>query len=802
MKQRLIIGGMSCSACSLGIEKAVKALNGVISAEVSLISKEMFVEFDENTINLEKIIEIVVKLGYTVKRDGEKDVLSDAKLLKHRLIWSLIILAPLIYLCMGGMLSFPLPSMQINFVLQLVLTVIVVFVNKKFFVNGVKSLINKMPNMDTLITLGAGSAIIFSLVLTVACFLGNAVGHVYYDSAAMVLTLVTLGKYIEEISKNKTGDAIEKLNNLLPKTTTILVDGKEKVVLNSLVKVNDLVLLKAGDYVTIDGQVVEGHAGVDNSAITGESIPREVSVGDNVSSGVIVKEGYLIVKAINVGDKTLFNRIIQTVKKAGQSKAPVQKLADKVAGVFVPIVTSIAVLTFVIWIIASNDVYSAFNFGISVLVISCPCALGLATPVAVVSATGASAKHGILFKNAEALENLSKINLMMLDKTATLTIGEPTVTDYVNFTGESNDVIFPLISALERKSSHPLANCIASYCGESDKNVDNYEYFIGKGIVGEINGVKYYVGNKDILPLGIELPSLDKKFENKTIIYFADEIQLVSVFALADNLKEDAKETIEKLNHLNVKTVMLTGDNQGVAKRIAEEVGISEVEWEVLPDDKYCIVENYKAQGYFTSMVGDGINDSPALKSSHVGIAMGTGTDIAIDSADLVIANGNLLSIVKAINISKKSFRIIKQNLFWAFIYNMLAIPIAGGALSFIGFTLTPIIASALMCCSSLFVVTNALRLSEKTRKNKLKHPKKLKTIEVVIEGMHCKHCESKVFNALSKIKGIDQVNVDLKTKTATLEIDTNVTDSIIEKEINSVGFTVSKILKNDSYSH
>ncbi len=796
MKQRFIIGGMSCSACSMGIEKAVKGLNGVVNAEVSLISKEMSVEFDQNVIALEKIIETVVKLGYTAKIDGEKDLLSDAKLLKRRLIWSIIILAPLMYLCLGGALNFPLPYVKINYLLQFVLTAIIVVINRKFFINGTKAVLNKMPNMDTLITLGASSAIIFSLVLTISCFLGREVGHVYYDSAAMVLTLVTLGKYIEEISKNKTGDAIEKLNNLLPKTTTILVDGKEKIVLNSLLKENDIVILKAGDYVTVDGQVIEGHAGVDSSAITGESIPREVSVNDNISSGVIVKEGYLLVRAINVGEQTLFSKIIQTVKKAGQSKAPVQKLVDKVAGVFVPIVFSLALLTFIIWIIISSDVYSAFNFGISVLVISCPCALGLATPVAVVSATGTSAKHGILFKNAQTLENLSKINLMMLDKTATLTTGKPSVSEYLNFTGESNEVIFPLVSALEKKSSHPLAECIINYCGDSDKKIEDYEYVIGKGIVGKIDGVKYYIGNREILPLDIDLPSLDKEFENKTIIYFADEIQLVSVFALSDNLKLEAKETIEKLSELNIKTVIVTGDNQGVAKRIANEVGISEVEWEVLPEDKYSIVEKYKQQGYFTSMVGDGINDSPALKSSHIGIAMGTGTDVAIDSADLVIANGNLLSIVKAIDISKKSFRVIKQNLFWAFIYNMLAIPVAGGALSFVGITLTPIIASALMCCSSLFVVTNALRLTEKNRKIKKKTPKNLKNIKVLIQGMHCNHCVKKVFDSLSQIEGIFKVEVDLKTKTATLDVDSSVTDMVIEKAVNLVGFEVEEIKK------
>ena len=589
--------------------------------------------------------------------------------------------------------------------------------------------------------------------------------------------------------------AIEKLNNLLPKTTTILVDGKEKIVLNAEVKVGDTVVLKAGDYVTVDGEVIKGKSGIDCSAITGKSIPKEVSIGDFVSSGSILKEGYLLIKATAVKEDTLFSKIVETVKKAGASKAPVQKFADKIAGIFVPIVLGIALLTFVIWLISTADFYSAFNFSISVLVVSCPCALGLATPVAVVSATGMAAKHGILFKNAQALENAGKINLILLDKTATLTIGKPLVTNYLNFTEEANEVIFPLVSALEEKSSHPLANCVKDFCGKSGKEVLEYEYTIGKGANGKIDGVNYFIGNDKILPNGVEIPILPKEFENKTVIYFADEIQLISAFAIADVIKEDAKETIKELNEQNIKAVMLTGDNYGVAKRVASEVGISDFEAQVLPEDKYLSVEKYKNDGYYTAMVGDGINDSPALKSSMVGIAMGTGTDVAIDSADVVIANGNLLALVKTIEISKKSFKIIKQNLFWAFIYNLLAIPVAGGALTFLGITLTPAIASALMCVSSIFVVTNASRLA-KGKKVKGKKTKIIAEYQVLIDGMHCNHCVSKVLDALSKINGVANAEVSLKTNSATLKIDKKVAEKDICSVVEKVGFFVKDIIR------
>lgn len=797
MVKKFSVGGMSCSACSSGIEKNLAKLSGVNSVAVSLLAKEMTVDFDEQIITTEKIIAVVNKLGYTAEEFGKKQQkrTSDTVKMKRRFIISLVFLIPIIYLCMGGMIGLPQPQKKLSFCIQGVLALIVLIINKKFFISGTRALKNRTPNMDTLVSLGAASSFIYSLIVTVLLLIGKAnPEHTFFDSSAMVVTLVTLGKWLEEISKKKTGDAIYKLGNLLPKTVTVIKDGKDVVKLTAELEVGDILVIKAGEYIAVDGEVIEGCGGVDKSAITGESMPEEVSVGSAVSSGSILKDGYLLVRASKVGEQTLFSKILEAVKSAGASKAPIQMFADKVSGVFVPIVSALALLTFLIWIIISKDVYQSFNFGISVLVISCPCALGLATPVAVMAATGRAAGEGVLFKNAEVLQNACKIDLVLLDKTATITVGKPKVTDYLNFTGEANDTLFPIISALESKSSHPLAECVINYCGESTKAVDKYEYVTGKGIIGEIDGVKYYLGNKELVQ--VEIPELPKEFDGKTLLYFADEIQLVSVIALSDYLKEDSKTAIKELNDSGIKTVMITGDNQSVAKRIAEEVGISEYRAEVLPQDKYAIVEQYKKSGKFVAMVGDGINDSPALKRADVGVAMGNGTDIAIDSAEVVLVSGSLSGLNTAIKVSKKSLKIIKQNLFWAFFYNLLGIPIAAGALSVVGVVLTPAIASALMCCSSLFVVTNALRISKKNTNEQAKI-KADKTFKLTVEKMMCMHCVSKVESALSSVNGTADVKVDLKSKTATLLANKSVTAQTLINAVVQAGFEVSEVVEN-----
>ena len=797
MIKKFTVSGMSCSACSSGIERAVKNLDGVNTVSVSLLTKEMTVDFDEIKLSESRIEATVIKLGYGIVKNNQisVDKYSDAKRMKKRFIISLIILIPLIYLCMGNMVNLPVPKATINFPLQAVLSTVILILNRKFFINGTKAVLHGLPNMDTLVSLGSASAFVYSLVITVMAFTsGNASSHTFFDSSAMVVTLVTLGKWLEELSKIKTGDAIEKLGNLLPKTVTLIKDGKQSVILTEELNVGDTILVKAGEYVPIDGEVIEGNAGVDKSAITGESMPEEVSVGSKISSGCIVKEGYLIICAKKVGEQTLFAKIVQIVKTAGTSKAPIQKFADKVAGVFVPVVTALAIITFCVWILVTGELYSAFNYGISVLVISCPCALGLATPVAVLAATGRAAGEGVLFKNAEALQNMSNINCVLLDKTATLTVGKPKVTEYINFTGESDSTVFPIVSALEQKSSHPLADCIVNHCGKTDKTAQNYQYVVGKGIVAEVDGIRYYVGNEELIPKGLTVPQLPKTFEAQTVLYFADDYQVISAFALSDYLKEDSKEAVESLSKSGIKTVMITGDNKAVAKKIAEQVEIDEFEAEVLPEDKLESVKKYKNKGYFVAMVGDGINDSPALMNADVGVAMGTGTDVAIDSADVVVVNGNLSAITKAVEISKKTNRIIKQNLFWAFFYNSIGIPVAGGGLFFVGITLTPAIASALMCISSLFVVTNALRISK--RKNKVKADGENFAEEnliekiITIEGMTCLHCVSKVTDALSKIKGVYKVNVDLKSKKATLIINENVAFDKLHSAVSEAGFT------------
>lgn len=792
MTKTFVVLGMSCSACSSGIERAVSKLDGVSSVSVSLLAKQMTVSFDEQKISTQLIIATVEKLGYSVNL-GDKEVnkYSQANKLKKRFILSIFLLIPLIYLCLGSMIGLPTPTNKINFVIQFVLALIILIINRQFFISGTKAVIHGSPNMDTLVSLGSLSAFIYSIVMTIVLFVGNSqVEHVFFDGSAMVVSLVTLGKYLEEISKVKTGDAVEKLGKLMPKTVVIVQDGKEKTILTSDVKQGDIVLLRAGEYVAVDGVVVEGSASIDKSAITGESMPLEVGVDYEICSGTIVKNGYLMVKAQKVGGDTLFSKIIQIVQSAGASKAPIQKFADKVAGVFVPIVCGIALITFIVWLIISKDLYMAFNFGISVLVISCPCSLGLATPVAVMAATGRSASNGILFKNAEVLQNTCKINCVLLDKTATITVGKPKVTDFINLADADQKEIFSIASALELRSSHPLAQCIIDYCGKSALNVDEFSYVLGKGIQGEVYGINYYLGNRELLPSQVDVDFDQQLYQGKTLIYFATDDQLLAVFALADYVKEDSKVAIQRLIENNIQTVMITGDNDSSAKAIANQVGIDKYYANVLPQDKYQIVEQFKKQGYFVAMVGDGINDSPALKSADIGIAMGTGTDIAIDSADMVLVNGSLTGLDNAIKISKKALRIIKQNLFWAFFYNSIGIPIAAGVLSFAGIVLSPIIASALMCCSSLFVVSNALRLSvkQKTQKQTVKNQTLIFT-QLEIEGMMCNHCVSKVKDALLKMPNVYNVAVDLQNNTATFDRTEDVQIDSVIQQIQDAGF-------------
>lgn len=797
MVKKFFVGGMTCSNCATGIEKYLKKLNGINKAEVSLLSKELVVEFNEQEISEELIKASVEKLGYSISENYGFDKNSHAKKLKKRFFISLIILLPLMYLCLAKTLNLPIFEDKLNFVLQFFLALIILIINRAYFINGFKAVLNKMPNMDTLVSLGSISAFSYSVVITILTLLGKTkIHHVFFDGSAMVLCLVTLGKWLEELSKVKTGDAVEKLGSLIPKTATILVDGKEKIILTNQIAVGDKVLVRVGDYVCVDGVIIDGKASVDKSAITGESFPHETIIGGQIISGSILINGYLIIQAEKVGEDTLFSKVIELVKSAGASKAKVQKVADKVAGIFVPVVFSISILTFIIWFLTTNDLYKAINFAISVLVISCPCSLGLATPVAIMAGTGKSASNGVLFKNADGLQTACKINCVLLDKTATITVGKPKVVDFIAFNSTlSNKEIFSYVSALEQKSSHPLAKSIIEYCGKSALSVDEFEYQTGKGIVGYVYGEKYYLGNVELLPKNIKIDFESEKFNGKSLVYFANDDQLIAVYVLADYLKEDSVFAINELKKKGIKTVMLTGDNYSSALNIAEQVGIDEFYANVLPQDKYDYVEKYKKQGNFVAMVGDGINDSPALKSADVGVAIGTGTDIAIDSADVVLANGSLTGLINAIKISKKTSKIIKENLFWAFFYNSIGIPIAGGVLSFFGIVLTPIIASALMSCSSLFVVLNALRISKGNRiLQAQERPKELHKTRIIIDGMMCKHCESKVKDALLSLGKVYNVFVSLEQKLATLEIDKGVKEQDIINAIEQKGFKVVSI--------
>ncbi len=801
MIKKFSVGGMTCSACSSGIERTLNKIDGVNSVNVSLLLKEMSVDFDPNLVSEATVIDRVEKLGYTVFPYGEQKLErnSEANKLKKRFLVSLIFLLPLMYFSMGVMFGAPAFENKINFIIQFIFALTIIALNFKFYTNGFKAVINRSPNMDTLVSLGSLSAFVYSVVVTILAWLSKDVSHTFFEASAMVLTLVTFGKWLEELSKLKTGDAIEKLNKLIPKTATVLKDGKMITVLTAEIEAGDTVILRVGDYASIDGVVVEGRASIDKSAITGESLPEEVSVDDFISSGSIIKDGFIMVEAIQVGQDTLFSKIVEIVKNSGASKAPIQRLADKVAGVFVPIVSALSLIVFSLWLIFNGELYTAFNFGISVLVISCPCALGLATPVAVMAATGVGASKGILFKDAGALQNARKIDCVLLDKTATITVGKPKVMDYVNFSSMTDLEIFSIVSALERMSNHPLADCVLDFCGKSLKTVDNYVYHTGKGIEGFVGGKLYFMGNQKLLNDTL----LDKAnlienndYAGKTVLYFADSEKILAIFTVADYLKEDSKQAVLELKRMCIETVMITGDNQSVASRIADEVGVSEYEAEVLPNDKFEFVKKYQSKGYYVAMVGDGINDSPALSSADIGIAMGTGTDIAIDSSDIIIANGNLKGISSAIKLSDKSTKIIKENLFWAFIYNVIAIPIAGGALSFIGLSLTPTLASICMSLSSLFVVSNALRISIEKKGKKVKKNKKISKKPVgyyvlTIDGMMCEHCAGKVRAVLSTIDGVESVEIDLKNKKAMLTTSISIAEDIFDEVIISAGYNL-----------
>lgn len=821
MKEKYSVYGMTCSACSSGIERTLQKLKGVQSAEVSLMGESLVIVYDETQLSPSEIAQAVEGLGYGIKPYDEKTLQvkkPQADALKMRFWLSLLLLLPLMYCSMGGMIGLPVPPPAYNYCIQAVLSLVILILNFRFFTSGTKALLKRVPNMDTLVALGSAVSWLYSAVLTVLHFVDGRQPHMYFESAAMILALVTLGKWLEERSKRKTGDEVEKLIALMPNTVVVERCGVEHTITFSDIAVGDLLIVRQGDYIPVDGKIVEGHAFVDRAAITGESMPIEVVEGDLVTGADIVKSGFVKVLAQKVGADTTLSQIVKMVKEAGASKAPLQKIADKIAGIFVPVVCMLALLTLLIWVGVTGEVGEAANYAISVLVISCPCSLGLATPVAVMAATGRGMSLGILYKDAEALQKAKDVNCVLLDKTATLTEGAPKVVDFECFTDDLQ-LSYQLAHAIESHSNHPLAECIKAYTAPLiNKNVavENYRYEMGKGALAEYGGVLYCLGNRKLLGKVADKKSyaLEEKYskQGKTAVFLAGGGKLLAVFAIADTLKETSREAIEMLKARSVRTAMLTGDVENVAAAIAQKVGLDEYFAEALPEDKAKAVERVRSVGGVVAMVGDGINDSPALKSADVGVAMGTGTDIAIDSADVVLVGGDLRSVSTMIDLSKATVKNIHQNLFWAFFYNVIAIPVAAGAFSWAGIHLNPMIAAACMSLSSLFVVSNALRLMRFGRKKQAKIEGTAPTLAIdsskeenteiekenagmkkliKIEGMMCKHCVAHVTKALLGIDEVDGVDVNLEAGTATVSAAVEVSDEVLTAEIVEAGYEV-----------
>ena len=823
MKKKYSITGMTCAACSSGIERTVKKLDGVQNCAVSLMGESMEVEFDENKLSDGRIKRTVTALGYGAYDFGQVPVKQKKRLtLGVRFLLSLILLLPEMYLAMGHMWGVPVPHGWWNYGFQTGLTLVILLINYQFFVSGVRALFKLVPNMDTLVTMGAAVSFVYSLVMAI---LTPEEPTLFFESAAMIVTLVTLGKWLEDKSKRRTGREVEKLRSLAPDTVTVEREGKTEKVPVSEVAIGDIIVVRQGESVAVDGTICEGHAFADQSAVTGESLPVELTEGMHATSASIVTSGYLKIRAEKVGEDTMLASIIRMVREAGASKAPIQKLADKISAIFVPAVFTIALVTFLVWLFASGDVQAAFNYGVSVIVISCPCALGLATPVAVMAATGRGASLGILFKNAEALQRSATLSTALLDKTATLTEGKPKVVGFAAYTDEAH--VKAVAYALESKLNHPLAQCLTDFCGQGALVAEGVEYVVGQGARGIVEGKTYLLGNERILggvsgdTSAARAEAERLSAEGKTVLFLSDGAQVLATFALADTLKEGSVEAVHDLQTQGVRTYMLTGDNRACANFIAAQAGISKdcVYAEVLPEDKLnAVLEHKGADGLAdgengkagkgrkpagVAMIGDGINDSPALKEADVGFAMGNGTDVAIESADVVLVSGDLRAASRAIRLAKKTMRIIKQNLFWAFFYNCVCIPLAAGCFASLGVSLNPMIASAAMSLSSLFVVCNALRLTVfmrgKKYKNQLPQGEQKGDITMKkllkVEGMMCQHCVKHVTDALMGVAGVTSVDVNLKKKGALVECGEGVTNEALAAAVKEAGYEVTQIM-------
>ena len=840
------VTGMSCAACSARVEKAVSAVPGVTACSVSLLTNSMGVE---GTAAPEQVIAAVEHAGYgaTQKGSGSKDgknggrnmaseyeeMLKDKEtpVLKRRLVLSLVLLIPLMYFSMGHtMWGWPLPSFfDGNHIAvgleQLLLTIAIMVINKKFFVNGFKGLMHKAPNMDTLVALGSGASFIYSLYALFAMTDAQVKGDMeavmsymhefYFESAAMILALITVGKMLEARSKGKTTDALKSLMKLAPKTATLIRDGQEVEVPVEQVRIGDIFAVRPGENIPVDGVVVEGHSAVNESALTGESIPVDKEVGDGVSAATLNQSGYLKCEASRVGEDTTLSQIIQMVSDAAATKAPIAKIADKVSGIFVPTVITIAVITTIVWLLAGQTIGFALARGISVLVISCPCALGLATPVAIMVGNGMGAKHGIMFKTAVSLEETGKIQIVALDKTGTITSGEPKVTDIYPTAGYTERELLDAAHALELKSEHPLARAIIAY-GEKQnlpkQEISDFQAVPGNGLTGMWQQKKLAGGNLNFIrgnaKVSKEIEEKAEEFANagKTPLFFSADGKLLGIIAVADVIKEDSPQAVKELQNMGIKVVMLTGDNERTAKAIGAQAGVDEVIAGVLPEGKESVIRALKEKGK-TAMVGDGINDAPALTRADMGIAIGAGTDIAIDAADVVLMKSRLSDVPAAIRLSRAALRNIHQNLFWAFFYNCIGIPLAAGVfIPIFGWQLNPMFGAAAMSLSSFCVVTNALRLNffsmydasrdRKIKAKKTKNAKENKKMErtMKINGMMCGHCSGRVKKVLEALPEVDEAIVSHQDGTAIVKLNAEIADDVLKNTVEAQDYEVVSV--------
>lgn len=847
MKQKFDVTGMTCSACSAHVEKAVRKLEGIQTVNVNLLKNSMVVEYDETALHTEDIIKAVQSGGYGASLQGAtgasatgeapKNVaLEEMAVMKKRLISSFCFLVPLFYISMGHMMGAPLPAILLGnenimiFALtQLVLATPVLIINKKFFLVGFKALWNRAPNMDSLVALGSAASYIYSIfaIYAMAYYLGRGdleMAHhygmeLYLEGAAMILTLITVGKYMETRSKGKTSEAISKLMDLAPKMATVIRGGTEQDIPVEQVIVGDIIVVRPGQSIPVDGKIIEGFSAVDESAITGESIPVDKQTGDTVIGATINKNGFFKMEATRVGNDTTLSQIITLVEEAGASKAPIAKLADTVSGIFVPVVITIAIIATVVWMFVGQPFSFALSIGIAVLVISCPCALGLATPTAIMVGTGKGAEYGILVKSAESLEIAHKIDTVVLDKTGTLTEGHPMVTDVLPAPGVLRNPFLKKAASIEALSEHPLAEAVVNHAKEKEISLSLAENLLataGQGIEADVDGKHILGGNlKMMQERGIDLQGFEEKAtalaeEGKTPLFFAEGEKLLGVLGLADTLKPTSKDAVDAFHKMGIDAVMLTGDNKRTANAIADKLGIKAIA-EVLPQDKEMEVRRLQESGKKVAMIGDGINDAPALTRADVGIAIGAGTDVAMESADIVLMKSDLLDAVTAVQLSHATIKNIKQNLFWAFFYNTCGIPLAAGVFySVLGWKLNPMFAAAAMSFSSAFVVGNALRLKlfkpthaehyaapaaqtiqapkETTNKEEYTMKKVLK-----IEGMMCNHCTGRVDKALNEMDGV-KATVSLEGKCAEVELSKDISDEALVKVVTDAGYEVVDI--------